>query len=299
MCLLVVGFALDPDRPLMVGANRDEMLARPAVALTVLRDAVPRILGGRDLRAGGTWLAVNEHGVVAGLTNRPSPGGPDPDRRSRGEIPLALARHPSAESAAGALLEELDASAYNPCWILLGDRDRLYSIEIDGEGPASTVPLDPGLHVLENRPLRPPSPKSEWVRRGVAEAAAANGDLMAALAQVLTDHRIPPDAPLPDPSADGPVADGPRADRPVTDEIATEQPRPVETWAACVHTEEYGTRSSMLVAVSGDKDRRPSLWVADGPPCTAAFRPGDGLWEAPRVAVAASAAGVPETGGRA
>src|SRR5580700_3122857 len=99
MCLLVVVSRLDPGAPLVVGANRDEQLARPAVAMTVLRAAHPRILGGRDEEAGGTWLAVNEHGVVAGLTNRPSPDGRDPAKRSRGELPLAFAAYQDAAQA--------------------------------------------------------------------------------------------------------------------------------------------------------------------------------------------------------
>src|SRR5262249_51148300 len=72
MCLLIAMFGEVADAPLIMAANRDERLDRPAVPMTVLRDHGPRILGGRDELAGGTWLAVNEHGVVAGLTNRPS-----------------------------------------------------------------------------------------------------------------------------------------------------------------------------------------------------------------------------------
>ena len=45
------------------------------------------MLGGRDELAGGTWLAVNEHGVVAGLTNQPAAVGRDASKRSRGEMP--------------------------------------------------------------------------------------------------------------------------------------------------------------------------------------------------------------------
>lgn len=84
-------FGVDPDAPLVVAANRDERLDRPALAMTVLTEGDPRILGGRDEQAGGTWLAVNDRGVVAGLTNRPAPDGADPARRTRGELPLALA----------------------------------------------------------------------------------------------------------------------------------------------------------------------------------------------------------------
>ncbi|MGH9006405.1 MAG: NRDE family protein, partial [Acidimicrobiales bacterium] len=38
MCLLVVMSRMDPDAPLVVAANRDEKLDRPAVSATVLGD---------------------------------------------------------------------------------------------------------------------------------------------------------------------------------------------------------------------------------------------------------------------
>jgi uncharacterized protein with NRDE domain len=76
MCLLIMAWQTDDRAPLVVGANRDERLDRPATAMTVLRSEHPRILGGRDEVAEGTWLAVNEYGVVAGLTNRPAREGP-------------------------------------------------------------------------------------------------------------------------------------------------------------------------------------------------------------------------------
>src|SRR5262245_12365665 len=66
MCLLIVQSRVHRDAPLVVAANRDELLARPAISMTVLE---PGIVGGRDLLAGGTWLALNRQGVFAGLTN--------------------------------------------------------------------------------------------------------------------------------------------------------------------------------------------------------------------------------------
>ena len=109
MCLLVVASQVVPGEPLIVGANRDEVLDRPATPITVLDVGPPRILGGRDELSGGTWLAVNEHGVCAGLTNQPLGDAKDPSKRSRGELPLALARHASARSAVDAFL-----GAYRP-----------------------------------------------------------------------------------------------------------------------------------------------------------------------------------------
>src|SRR5918997_5633669 len=105
MCLLVFASRLGAELPLAVGANRDEQLERPAVPLEVLQAVGPRVLGGRDLLAGGTWLAVNEHGVVAGITNRPLvEQGRDASKRSRGELPLALASASTARAAVDALV---------------------------------------------------------------------------------------------------------------------------------------------------------------------------------------------------
>ena len=87
MCLLVVASQVVAEEPLIVGANRDEILERPSTSVAVLDEGPPRILGGRDELSGGTWLAVNEYGLCAGLTNQPLGDAKDPSKRSRGELP--------------------------------------------------------------------------------------------------------------------------------------------------------------------------------------------------------------------
>src|SRR5690242_15009052 len=170
-----------------MAANRDELYARPAIPMTTLRDHGPRVLGGRDELAGGTWLAVNEHGVVAGLTNKPSPSGRDATKRSRGEIPLAFAAYPSAAEAVERVCAELDPAAYNPCWLLVGDRERLFSVSVDHGHHADVEELPPGVHVLENASLRSGSEKAARVARLVADeraaarAAAAGGESIVTL----------------------------------------------------------------------------------------------------------------------
>ena len=135
MCLLVVASQLVAGEPLIVGANRDEILERPSTAVTVLDEGPPRILGGRDELSGGTWLAVNEHGVCAGLTNQPLGEAKDPSKRSRGELPLALARHTTAPGAVEALLGAYRPEDYNGSWLLVGDRSSLFFIDFTGRGP--------------------------------------------------------------------------------------------------------------------------------------------------------------------
>ena len=233
MCLLIALFGVVPSVPLLIAANRDEMYQRPADPITVLRGAQPRILGGRDEQAGGTWLAVNEHGVVAGLTNQPVTAR-DPARRSRGELPLAFTAYPDAKTAVTEVCARLDPAAYNPCWMLVGDRHALFSVDLSGGHRAGVEELPPGRYVLENAPLRQPSAKQQrvaglvaavedqvsadpaaaaagsadpgladpgWADPGVGQAGRAEaGRAEAGLAAVLRDHQ-PAAGPQPAPAA--------------------------------------------------------------------------------------------------
>ncbi len=261
MCLLVFAWQTEPGTALIVAANRDERIDRPAHSLCVLRERNPRILGGRDDLAGGTWLAVNEHGVVAGLTNRPSPGGRDPTKRSRGELPLLLAGRRSAEEGIDELLSVVQPAVYNPAWLLVGDRRSLHVLELSADGPPRVRRLHPGVHVLENVPLDAPSMKADRIRSLVAAARTTEAPLWSFLPSVLVDHTVPPDPEQPPGADTGPV-------KTEGEEVTT---RPAATRAACVHTGDYGTRSSALVRVRTDPDSLPEMLVADGPPCVAPF----------------------------
>ena len=273
MCLLIVLSRLDVASPLVVAANRDERLDRPAIAATVLADSEPRILGGRDELAGGTWLAVNEHGLVAGLTNRPSPGGRDASKRSRGELPLALARHQDATSAVADLATRFRADDFNAAWLLVGDRESLYYVQLGGAGPPAVESLPPGLYVLANDPLDGVSAKTSHVRARVeAISGLVGGDYLALLQPVLTDHTIPP-------TATPPVSDSMPEPKPEAESESAPVTRPVEHGAACVHTDGYGTRSAALVLVPAEG--LPSMWVADGPPCRTPFVDVSALWSEP------------------
>jgi uncharacterized protein with NRDE domain len=262
VCLLVFAWEPGSDWPLMVAANRDERLDRPAHAMDVLSDRDPRILGGRDELAGGTWLAVNEHGVVAGLTNRPAPGGRDLTRRSRGELPLMLASRTRAEDAVAHLLETVVPGQYNPAWLLVGDRHSLTYIELADDLAPTAVALGPGLHILENVALDEPSPKADRVHHLIAGADGAGSSPWEALPSVLADHVLPPGASAATFGDD-------------------RSPRPEATLAACVHTDDYGTRSAALVRVSEVPGSRPEVLVADGAPCTVPFTDVSGLWTGP------------------
>jgi uncharacterized protein with NRDE domain len=271
VCLLIALSGTVPGVPLLIAANRDELYQRPADPVTVLRGGPPRILGGRDELAGGTWLAVSEHGVVAGLTNQPATAR-DPAKRSRGELPLAFAGYPDAKTAVTEVCARLDPAAYNPCWMLVGDRHALFSVDLSGGSRARVEELPPGSYVLENAPMRQPSAKQQRVAGLVSSLEnqavheQAHGDAVrvkAGLAGVLRDHQP---AAGPQPAGTGRLA------------------RPAELSAACVHTERYGTRSAMIVSVGAAGVPRVS--VAAGPPCVTPLLDVTGMWASPAGQVA-------------
>ena len=89
MCL--IAFTLDPNPSwrLVLAANRDEYFDRPTTPLAWWPDS--SVVGGRDLRAGGSWMAMSRSGRFAAVTNfRLSNAQVDPNAKSRGDLVLRV-----------------------------------------------------------------------------------------------------------------------------------------------------------------------------------------------------------------
>ncbi len=61
MCLLIFALNYHPDYKLVLLANRDEFYARPT-AKAHEWDCAGKVIAGKDLQAGGTWLGINKKG---------------------------------------------------------------------------------------------------------------------------------------------------------------------------------------------------------------------------------------------
>jgi uncharacterized protein with NRDE domain len=148
MCLLMVMHQGVEDYPIVLAANRDEYYDRPSAGPQLLRQA-PKVWGGRDGRAGGTWLGVNAEGLVVGLTNRRfrDQQDTDPHRRSRGLLCLEALQHRRAAEVVEFLATE-PPHRYNACNLLIADRHEIYWTAY--EGKPETQRLPPGLYVLAN-----------------------------------------------------------------------------------------------------------------------------------------------------
>ena len=68
MCLIAFAWLAHPRWKLVLAGNRDEFHARPTALAGWWPDA-PQVFGGRDLEAGGSWLAIDRRGRLAAVTN--------------------------------------------------------------------------------------------------------------------------------------------------------------------------------------------------------------------------------------
>jgi uncharacterized protein with NRDE domain len=209
----------------VVAGNRDEFHDRPTAALGWWSDA-PDVLGGRDLRAGGTWLALARSGRFGLVTNFRDANGAPPEAPSRGQlVPGYLRGEPSAAGFLAAL--QPGSRAYAGFNLLLGDAHALhYCCNVGEQGPRE---LPPGIYGLSNHRLDEPWPKLVRTRERFAAALTQADPNPAELFDLLADdapsaYESPPDRGLP-----------PDLERALS--------------APFVRHERYGTRCSTVVLV--------------------------------------------------
>jgi hypothetical protein len=150
MCTVVILRRPGHHWPVLIAANRDEMLDRPWSPPARHWPDRPDVVAGRDELAGGTWLGINDEGVVAAVMNRPGSLGPAEDKRSRGELVLEALDHADASEAAAALAH-IDPEAYRPFNLLIADaRDAVWlrSDPTTGAGRVEPFVLPEGLSML-------------------------------------------------------------------------------------------------------------------------------------------------------
>jgi hypothetical protein len=190
VCLLLLHHRTREDHPVVLLANRDEAYDRPFREPRLL-DETLGIVAPTDTLAGGTWLGVNRHGVVAAITNRPGE-----DRReglrSRGRLVLDALRHDSARRSLDAAAKHLRTTAYAGFHLLVADPAEAFVIRHRGAAtptpprPEDVLVLGPGVHVLTNlhEPGAVPAPEG-----GHPDPAEPIERTLERLARLATDER--------------------------------------------------------------------------------------------------------------
>ena len=147
MCTLVILRRPDHSWPVLIGANRDEMIDRPSKPPDRHWPDRPELVAGLDLLAGGSWLGINDWGVAAAVLNRHGSLGPAPGRRSRGELVLEALDHAAAAAAAEAL-SYLDPEAYRTFNLIVADELDAFWLRHAGGSRIEVKPLKYGLSMI-------------------------------------------------------------------------------------------------------------------------------------------------------
>lgn len=240
MCTLILGLGILGPGSLVLGANRDESPKRPSAEPGVLL-ATPRVVGGRDLVSGGTWLAIREAAFVTALMNRRpeerdtrDPG----SLRSRGLLCLDAAADGGAEpdSRLDHALRLLSRDSFAPCTLIgVGTDGEAWAIQA-GPGPPRVHAIARGWHVVTHQDVDDRSePRTRWILDDIAEKRPGSSkEALDLMADYLRWHG---DAARP---------------------------------AVCLHREVFPTVSSSLIALGVSDGSR--YLHAPGPPCVTPYR---------------------------
>jgi uncharacterized protein with NRDE domain len=193
MCLLLIAVRSVPGKPLLLLGNRDEFRARASATAAPWKED-PRIVGGRDLVAGGSWLAIRSDGRHAAVTNVRS-GLPATAPKSRGWLVRDFVL---GEVSPRDFLDAVhaDVESYGAFNLVVGDRHETWAY---GTADTAARKLDAGVHVISNGRIGVHWPKTERLHRRFVEEIASGTDFDAAgLLDLLADEQQPADATLPE-----------------------------------------------------------------------------------------------------
>jgi uncharacterized protein with NRDE domain len=163
MCLVAFSFGVSKNYPLLFATNRDELHTRPTSRSKWWKDH-DHILGGRDLLAHGTWLAIDQSGRLAAVTNMPS-NSEITFKKSRGHLVRDyLISKLSADQFVSTLNN--DGNGYAPYNLLIFDGINMFY----SNNKASEKLLAPGTYAISNAPIGTRWPKVRFAESMVTSA---------------------------------------------------------------------------------------------------------------------------------
>ncbi len=243
MCTVVILRRPGAPWPVIVAANRDELAGRPWQAPGRHWPDRPEVIAGLDVLAGGSWLGINDHGLMACILNRHGTLGPAPGKRSRGELVLEALDHADASEAVRAL-QALEPDSYRPFNMLVADSRDAYWLAHRAAPAIAATPIPAGVSMLTAHDLND--------RAGSARTA-----------RYLDRFRA---APAPDPAAENWTAWEMLLG--ATDHAADAGPGGAMTITG---PGEFGTGSAAMIALPAPGGGRPVFRFAPGRPDATAF----------------------------
>tara|TARA_B100002049_G_scaffold42185_1_gene28674 strand:+ start:1683 stop:2450 length:768 start_codon:yes stop_codon:yes gene_type:complete len=178
MCLIVFSYQENKENSkafpgsLILAANRDEYYERPTKSMHWWEPE--KILAGKDLQAGGTWLAVSDDGRFAAITNYKELINGKADLKTRGELVSNYITSKGLSSID--YLENIKGINYAGFNLLLGDKEGIHYFSNRTE---EIDKLEPGIHAVGNLLLNSQTKKSIKVKNQFKELLQTNPDEVA------------------------------------------------------------------------------------------------------------------------
>jgi len=224
MCLIFISLNNHPQYKLIVAANRDEFYQRKTTPAHYWKDH-SQILGGRDLEANGTWMAMTKSGKIGMVTNYRDLKNINPNAPTRGHLVSDFLAN--GDQAAPYLKEvHRKAAEYNGFNLVVGEVNDLYYYS---NYQSKIVKLEAGFFGLSNHLLDTPWPKVQKGKEKMLPAISAGTVDPNKLFEILRDEQIAPDDQLPNTGLD------------------IERERALS--AMFIKTPNYGSRSSTVILV--------------------------------------------------
>lgn len=193
MCLIFLSLHQHPHYKLIIAGNRDEFYERKTAAADYWTDH-PEVLGGRDLEAGGTWMAMTRSGKISMITNYRDLKNLKSNAPSRGKL---VSDYLIEEKTPEDYLKNIAPykQNFNGFNLITGSADELWYLSNYKDGIEK---ISSGTHGLSNALLDTPWPKVVEGKKKF-EAVLKNQSIKPdALFDVLKDDHVAPDNQLPD-----------------------------------------------------------------------------------------------------
>lgn len=225
MCLVAFAWKSHPDYRLILAANRDELHTRPSQEAQWWPDR-PDILAGRDLQAGGTWLAVSRSGRFATVTNYREHQRVRAGQRSRGEIVTNFVADDVEPQPFVASIGDADYAGVS---VLVANHEHICYVSNRGD-EAQALPA--GIYGLGNASLDTPWSKLRRAKKTLRALIDSDNVNSTELLRMLADREPAP-----------------------TDEIrSSDLPFDLERAisAPFIVSDTYGTRCSTILTIRND-----------------------------------------------
>lgn len=191
-----------------------------------------QIIGGRDLKKGGTWLGIKKTGSFSAVTNYRDPINYKKSAESRGSLPIEfLQNSDNPESFFNSLKKR--SGLYNGFNLISGDKDHVYHYS-NIENKINS--LTPGVHGISNALLNTPWPKVERAKKLFKRKLDQNKVSDSDLFEILADRKKFSGKDLPHTG------------------LSPEKEREVSS--IFIKTDTYGTRCSSLLYIKKSGDIR-------------------------------------------